>query len=76
MQLHAGNVGIGPAHVRDFRVTVDGVLQATWTDAVRELTGRDEDELREEYEERAVEQLERRLIFGAFVEALLNSVDQ
>ena len=38
----AQNVGIGPARVQDFTVTVDGVPQPTWDAAMRELTGRDE----------------------------------
>lgn len=39
--LQAENVGIGPAKVGDFRVTVDGKTYQTWGAAIRELTGRD-----------------------------------
>lgn len=35
----AENVGIGPARVIDFRVTVDGEPHATWDAAMRTLTG-------------------------------------
>ena len=35
--LQAQNVGIGPARVVDFRVTVDGVPYPTWDAALREL---------------------------------------
>lgn len=41
--LHAENVGIGPARVLDFRVTVDGEHQTTWRAAMTALLGRDED---------------------------------
>lgn len=37
--LQAENVGIGPARVEDFRVTVDGNPQPTWGAAMRELIG-------------------------------------
>ena len=37
--LQAENVGIGPARVEDFRVTVDGVPHPTWDSAFRELIG-------------------------------------
>ena len=37
----AQNVGIGPAQVRDFRVTVDGELQPTWEAAIQALLGID-----------------------------------
>ena len=37
--LQAENVGIGPARVEDFRVTVDGAPQPTWDAAFRELIG-------------------------------------
>ena len=39
--LQAENVGIGPAQVVDFRVTVDGVPHATWDAAMRALIGHD-----------------------------------
>jgi len=35
--LQAQNVGIGPARVVDFRVTVDGVSHPTWDAALRAL---------------------------------------
>jgi uncharacterized protein (DUF433 family) len=35
--LQAQNVGIGPARIVDFRVTVDGVPYPTWDTALREL---------------------------------------
>ena len=41
LALQAGNVGIGPARVMDFVVTVDGQPQPTWGDAMRALLGRD-----------------------------------
>lgn len=41
LQLNAENVGIGPARVVDFRVTVDGVAQPTWGAALRAMTQRD-----------------------------------
>ncbi len=37
--LQAQNVGIGPARVMDFRVSVDGVAQPTWDAALRQLIG-------------------------------------
>jgi len=37
--LQAENVGIGPARVEDFRVTVDGAPQPTWDAAFRKLIG-------------------------------------
>jgi len=40
--LHAQNVGIGPARVRDFRVMVDGETKPTWDSAMRTLLRRDE----------------------------------
>lgn len=40
--LQAQNVGIGPARVVDFRVTVDGIEKPTWDAALRTLVGRDE----------------------------------
>ena len=41
LALLAQNVGIGPARVLDFRVTVDGEPYLTWDAAMRELLGRD-----------------------------------
>lgn len=38
----AQNVGIGPARVKDFMVTVDGEPHLTWDSAMRALAGRDE----------------------------------
>lgn len=43
LSLHASNVGIGPARVLDFRVTVDGRPQPTWGAAMRSLLGVDRD---------------------------------
>ena len=40
--LQAENVGIGPARIMDFHVTVDGVPKNTWGAAMQALTGRDE----------------------------------
>lgn len=40
--FNAENVGIGPAKVVDFRVTVDGRTFKTWGEAMRALLGRDE----------------------------------
>lgn len=37
--LQAGNVGIGPARVQDFRVTVDGKPHTTWAGAMSALLG-------------------------------------
>ncbi len=42
LKFNAENVGIGPAKVVDFRVTVDGRTFKTWGDAMRALLGRDE----------------------------------
>lgn len=42
LALLAQNVGIGPARVLDFKVTVDGKPQLTWDAAMRVLTGSDE----------------------------------
>ena len=39
--LLAQNVGIGPARVLDFKVSVDGEPQLTWDAAMRELTDAD-----------------------------------
>lgn len=41
LSLHATNVGIGPARVLDFRVTVDGRPQQTWGAAMQALLGVD-----------------------------------
>ena len=40
LDLQAENVGIGPAQVLDFRVTVDGVSQPTWSAAMSALLRR------------------------------------
>ncbi len=40
--LHAENVGIGPARVLDFRVTVDGRPHPTWGSAFGAMIGRTE----------------------------------
>lgn len=40
--LHAENVGIGPARVQDFRVTVDGQPHTSWGSAFGALIGRTE----------------------------------
>ena len=42
LSLHAENVGLGPARVMDFRVTVDGVPQLSWRSTMQSLIGRDE----------------------------------
>lgn len=42
LRLEVENVGIGPARVRDFRVTVDGQSQPSWDAAFREMIGRNE----------------------------------
>ena len=42
LSLHAENVGIGPARVMDFHVTVDGVQKPTWGAAMQALIGRNE----------------------------------
>lgn len=39
LSLHIENVGIGPALVRDFRVTVDGEPHPTWASAIKALLG-------------------------------------
>jgi len=41
LALLAQNVGIGPARVLDFTVTVDGLTQPTWDAVLRKLTGQD-----------------------------------
>ena len=43
LSLHAENVGIGPARVRDFLVTVDGEPHRTWHSAMQALIGSDVD---------------------------------
>jgi hypothetical protein len=40
LSLHAENVGIGPARIRDFIVTVDGDPHPTWGSAMAALMGR------------------------------------
>ena len=42
LAFNAENVGIGPAKVVDFRVTVDGMAFTTWGDAMRALLDRHE----------------------------------
>lgn len=42
LYLQAENVGIGPARVMDFRVTVDGLPRLTWSAAMQALLRRDE----------------------------------
>jgi hypothetical protein len=39
LTLNAENVGVGPAHIRDFHVTVDGKPQATWGAMMQALLG-------------------------------------
>jgi hypothetical protein len=41
LYLQAQNVGIGPAKVLDFRVTVDGTPKRSWNAAMRALLGRE-----------------------------------
>ncbi|MDX1507413.1 MAG: hypothetical protein R3358_03970, partial [Woeseiaceae bacterium] len=41
LTFHAENVGIGPARVLDFRVTVDGKAYPTWPAALEALVGGD-----------------------------------
>ncbi|MEP6390308.1 MAG: hypothetical protein ABJ056_10335 [Halioglobus sp.] len=41
LEIHAENVGIGPATVRDFRVTVDGKPQKSWAQAIGVLLDSD-----------------------------------
>jgi hypothetical protein len=43
LELHVENVGIGPARVADFRVTVDGQPHKSWRGAMAALLGRDID---------------------------------
>lgn len=42
LYLQAENVGIGPARIADFRVTVDAKPQLTWRSTMQALLGRDE----------------------------------
>ncbi len=42
LSLHAENVGIGPARIADFRVTVDGEPMKSWDKAMQALIGRDD----------------------------------
>ena len=42
LKFSAENVGIGPAKIVNFRVTVDGRPFTTWGDTVRALLGREE----------------------------------
>lgn len=39
LSTHASNVGIGPARIQDFRVTVDGKPYRTWGSAMEALIG-------------------------------------
>ena len=41
LTLQAENVGIGPARIGDFRVTVDGVARTSWREAMQALLGTD-----------------------------------
>jgi hypothetical protein len=41
LSMHAENVGIGPARIGDFRVTVDGQPYPTWRKAIQALLGED-----------------------------------
>jgi hypothetical protein len=41
LSIHAENVGLGPARVMDFRVTVDGAPQLSWRSAIEALAGRE-----------------------------------
>jgi hypothetical protein len=43
LTINAENVGVGPAHVRDFRVTVDGKPQPDWRAAMRALLRSNDD---------------------------------
>ena len=42
LRLQTENVGIGPARIRDFRVTVDSEPKASWDEAMRALLNQDE----------------------------------
>lgn len=42
LKINVGNVGIGPARVRDFRVLVDGAPHANWASMLRALSGSDD----------------------------------
>lgn len=43
LTLNAENAGVGPAQVRDFKVTVDGKPQHTWRQAMQTLMGTQDD---------------------------------
>jgi hypothetical protein len=43
LTFNAENVGVGPAQIRDFRVTVDGKPQANWEAAIQALLATEED---------------------------------
>jgi len=43
LTLNAENAGVGPAQVRDFRVTVDGKPQHTWREAIQTMLGNKDD---------------------------------
>lgn len=43
LSFHAENVGIGPARIMDFKVTVDGQAYPTWHDALEALVESDND---------------------------------
>lgn len=43
LNLQVENVGIGPARVKDFRVTVDGETVLTWRDMLEAMLGREAD---------------------------------
>jgi hypothetical protein len=43
LTLNAENAGVGPAQVRDFKVTVDGKPQHTWREAIQSLLRADSD---------------------------------
>ena len=40
LELHVENVGIGPARIADFRVSVDGQPKKNWREAMQTLLGR------------------------------------
>ena len=42
LTLQAENVGIGPARIVDFKVTVDGVARKSWREAMQALLGTDQ----------------------------------
>lgn len=43
LSLHTSNVGIGPARILDFHVTVDGEPHLTWGSAMQALVGTDQE---------------------------------